>query len=493
MKKLGYFFAGMFFISGLALAVTYPPTGGGDPLIPGDGTQNITGGLVVSGDATISTITLDNNDSVAGGPAIVGPANADIVIRPNGGTYGAILTNGDYTSYIGVDNNGSDDILLSHAGGNSITISTTDIQFAGTPIFSTAIPATSGGTGLSALGTANQQLRVNGAGNALEYFTPAAAGIGGSTGATDNAILVADGTGGATLQARDITIADVASNVLLMRVTGTDAVHIFGDISAATATASVGAIEVGAGDDLGTGDTVFLVADANDTTPVKQFSVDGVGDTIITGDLSIVGGDLDLTSASGSEFACSDGLCNFTGDVDIAGGDLDFTGASGSEIDCNGDCNIADTLILPASDSIDVTGVLAMNGSTGVTLQFGATTYFQLSSGRLIHHRTLNYDPGAFSPAGPTNTLTPMGSGGKSYFVITPSGASDITIAETSASAGDMIVIEAEGANAPTILDIDGQVELVGDANYVMGDMDTLTLIYSSTQSAWVELARSVN
>ena len=46
------------------------------------------------------------------------------------------------------------------------------------------------------------------------YSTGGGGGIGGSTGAADNAILRADGTGGSTLQASGITIADGASGTL---------------------------------------------------------------------------------------------------------------------------------------------------------------------------------------------------------------------------------------------------------------------------------------
>lgn len=64
-----------------------------------------------------------------------------------------------------------------------------------------------GGTGLSALGTPGQVLKVNAGGTALEYGT-GAAGLGGSTGSTDNALLRADGTGGATAQGSTVTLQD---------------------------------------------------------------------------------------------------------------------------------------------------------------------------------------------------------------------------------------------------------------------------------------------
>jgi hypothetical protein len=79
------------------------------------------------------------------------------------------------------------------------------------------LPYAQGGTGLSALGTALQSVRVNAGATALEYYTPSSS-IGGSTGSTDNAIQRADGTGGSTLQTSQITIDD-SGNVVI----GTDA------------------------------------------------------------------------------------------------------------------------------------------------------------------------------------------------------------------------------------------------------------------------------
>lgn len=72
---------------------------------------------------------------------------------------------------------------------------------------SDTVTVAKGGTGLTALGTALQVLRVNAGATALE-FAAAGGGIGGATGSTDNSVLRADGTGGATLQNSAITIAD---------------------------------------------------------------------------------------------------------------------------------------------------------------------------------------------------------------------------------------------------------------------------------------------
>jgi len=74
--------------------------------------------------------------------------------------------------------------------------------------------ANSANTTVNLTATAGQSIRVNAGGTAWEAYTPGGSGIGGSTGATDNSILRADGTGGATLQNSELFIDDSA-NVLL--------------------------------------------------------------------------------------------------------------------------------------------------------------------------------------------------------------------------------------------------------------------------------------
>jgi hypothetical protein len=59
-----------------------------------------------------------------------------------------------------------------------------------------AVPFANGGTGLTTLGTALQQLRVNGAGNALEYFTPSSSGITSINSQSGPAISMGVGTSG---------------------------------------------------------------------------------------------------------------------------------------------------------------------------------------------------------------------------------------------------------------------------------------------------------
>jgi hypothetical protein len=95
------------------------------------------------------------------------------------------------------------------------------------------LPVANGGTGLSTIAalsiwvadtldtvttvtpTAGQSIRINAGGTAWEAYTPGGGGgLGGSTGAVDNAILRADGTGGATVQTSAVVIGDTANVTL---------------------------------------------------------------------------------------------------------------------------------------------------------------------------------------------------------------------------------------------------------------------------------------
>jgi hypothetical protein len=66
-----------------------------------------------------------------------------------------------------------------------------------------------GGTGLSALGTANQYLKVNSSGTALQYATLTAGDVNGPASSTDNAIARFDSTTGKLLQNSSATITDL--------------------------------------------------------------------------------------------------------------------------------------------------------------------------------------------------------------------------------------------------------------------------------------------
>lgn len=124
----------------------------------------------------------------------------------------------------GVSFNGSANITVTAAGS---TLSDT-------------VTVANGGTGLIALGTALQVLRVNAGATALEYAAASGGGIGGSTGGTTNRVLTANGTGGATLQACPVTI-DSSGNV-----TGVNTLTVADAVSATITANTVSGVTTGA-------------------------------------------------------------------------------------------------------------------------------------------------------------------------------------------------------------------------------------------------------
>lgn len=116
---------------------------------------------------------------------------------------------------------------------------TPNITFTGT------LPIANGGTNLSALGTALQQLRVNAGATALEYFTPASGGItiGGTTitSGADNRILFQDATASDFVtQTANFTMGAVATGYLDVP-TG----YAVGGIFFATQDTGIGAVRIG--------------------------------------------------------------------------------------------------------------------------------------------------------------------------------------------------------------------------------------------------------
>lgn len=107
----------------------------------------------------------------------------------------------------------------------------------------TDVAVADGGTGLSSIAAlsilvansldtfvaltpgAGNSIRVNAGGTAWEAYTPGGGGIGGSTGATDNAILRADGTGGSTVQSSSILLDDTANLTLGLTASTTGAIR----------------------------------------------------------------------------------------------------------------------------------------------------------------------------------------------------------------------------------------------------------------------------
>lgn len=301
-----------------------------DPIVPTDGTQNITGNLVVSSSISVTGeanfVDGEAAISMAGGP---GTGAAQIVVEENGAS--SVVT-------IYVDDGSSDAMLTLEGDGLTYDSPITSTLATGTAPFT--IASTTKVTNLNA--DAVDGVSISGTPDGTKFlrddgvWTAVSTGIAGSTGATDNAMLAADGTGGATLQARAITVGDVATNVLPIKVTGTDAIHIIGDISTATATSTVAAVEVGSGDAFAGADAVFIVNESMDSAPAALFTVDGGGGGTFTGQVSAL--NFSATSTA-STFATSTVVrigsgtddAAITGNLDTVSTAVGNVGASGPD------------------------------------------------------------------------------------------------------------------------------------------------------------------
>ena len=114
------------------------------------------------------------------------------------------------------------------AAGNFIT--STDAI--GTVTWSSLLPFNKGGTGLATLGSTNQQLRVNAAGTALEYFTPTA-GTVTSVGLAMPAIFTVTGSPVTTTGTLTAALASQATNLVFASPNGTTGAPTFRSLAAA--------------------------------------------------------------------------------------------------------------------------------------------------------------------------------------------------------------------------------------------------------------------
>ena len=165
------------------------------------------GDILRKGDTAVGPDGLSQNQAAGGGSGTPGGSNTQVQYN-NAGSFGGIT---------GATSNGTALTLVAPVLGTPAS---------GTLTNCTGLPVAGGGTGaatltdggvlvgngtgavqVTAVGTAGHVLTSNGAGSD-PTFQAAAGGIGGSTGATDNAILAADGAGGSTLQARNAAIDD---------------------------------------------------------------------------------------------------------------------------------------------------------------------------------------------------------------------------------------------------------------------------------------------
>ncbi len=314
-------------------------------------------------------------------------------------------TKGDMIVYTGTDNVrlpvGTDGQILvadstttegvkwfTSSGAGTVTsvgISPPAFLTAGSPVTSsgnitlsysgTAIPITSGGTGLTALGTAGQVLRVNSGGTALEYGAVVGTGdVVGPASSVNAQIALYSGATGKLIQAATTTgMVKATSGVIAAAVAGTD--------------------YVAPGGALGTPSTGNLA----NTTGFPAANLSGLGAGVATalgqsigfaGAMLTNGGSLGLPS--GGTLTNVTGLPISTGVSGLGTGvatALGLTaGTTGGVVTYDGDAgtpsslNLTNATGLPLSTGI--TGSLGVsNGGTGLTVIGSANQYLKVNSG----------------------------------------------------------------------------------------------------------------
>lgn len=253
---------------------------------------------------------------------------------------------------------------------------------------------------------------------------PAAAGIGGSTGSVDNAILRADGTGGATLQSADISIDDAttstANNVaitnqhagqtnsaLVLTPKGTGA-FILGPKPDGTTTGGnargAGAVDLQIGSTARNASTqvasgansAILGGYRNTASGAQSVVIGGFGNTV-TGSGSIVCGGQGTSNTAGFEsfVGCGNqvsvsGNASFFGagfQGNISASNCGILSGSGASCDRLGMQSHASGRFSANGDAQRARFVLRCKTTTNAAVEMaldGGTTYLSIPSGKVI-------------------------------------------------------------------------------------------------------------
>jgi hypothetical protein len=345
-----------------------------------ENTQNniqIGADLVVSTSKQIKTNKISQSAGAAGDIEITSGGSGSVIIETGTNneinvTSGLVDVTGNLTASGTITGN-----LFSGSGASLTSLNATNVA-SGTLASDRlpTVPTTKGGTGLTAIGTANQVLAVNGAGTALEYQTISAditgvtAGSGLTGGGSSGDVTLNVGAGTGIDVAADAISVDVSdfmtngSNNRIVTATGTDGMNaeanlVFdGNLGVGTASPSQ-KLEVS-----GTGARIYITA-ANedismDASGNGQISIDGNG---YAGAIALDADAMNLYTNSASR------------DIVLAVDENEILRAKPTGVDVTGD------LMLDTSDATlrIKAGITGTEGKVAFTFNTDSTEYGTLS------------------------------------------------------------------------------------------------------------------
>tara|TARA_Y100001937_G_scaffold21516_1_gene30338 strand:+ start:9 stop:2531 length:2523 start_codon:yes stop_codon:yes gene_type:complete len=247
------------------------------------------------------------------------------------------------------------------------------------------IPVANGGTGLTSIGSAGQILKVNAAGNALEFgaegdisitnlVAPSNADLTFSTSGTGNIVLDAITLRGTTLSAADstkITIAEALDVTGALTASGLAFPTSDGSANQFLKTDGSGNLsfaDVSLGDFSFTGSTI-----SNSSNADLSIQPSGTGDVVISG-IRINGTTLDSSDSTGiniNENVVIDGNLTVEGTVDFQDQNISNVGSLSLD-SISGDADSNTSITFSGSDVI----TMATGGSTAATFNADQTTSF---------------------------------------------------------------------------------------------------------------------